>query len=346
VYVFTRSGTTWTQQAYIKASNTETGDEFGMAVSLSGDGNTLAVGAILEDSNATGANGNQNDNSAIDSGAVYVFTRSATIWTQAAYIKASNTQAGDAFGSSVSISSDGNTLAVGALQEDSAATGINGNQSDNSAADSGAVYVFTRSGVIWGQQAYVKASNTEAGDSFGISVAVSGDGNTLLAGACCEDSNASGLNGNQSDNSSTGSGAVYLFGRSAGVWSQQFYIKPSTNQSGEEFGHFLAISTDGNTILAAAARENSSPTQAPTDQSLPRSGAVFVLTRNGASWTYQKFLKATNADANDSFGGAVSVSSNGSTVAVGAPMEDGSATGINTNSGDNSAPDAGAAYVF
>jgi len=92
---------------------------------------------------------------------------------------------------------------------DSAATGIDGNQADNSAACSGAVYVFTRTAGVWSQQAYVKASNTETDDRFGESVALAGD--TLAVGTLFEASSATGLNGNQADNSAPFSGAVYVF---------------------------------------------------------------------------------------------------------------------------------------
>ena len=98
---------------------------------------------------------------------MYVFIRNDGIWTQQAYIKASNTDAGDRFGGSVRLSADGNTLAVGALGESSSATGVNGDQADNSATQSGAVYIFTRSGASWSQQAYIKASNTDPDDLFG-----------------------------------------------------------------------------------------------------------------------------------------------------------------------------------
>ena len=177
-----RSGTTWTQQAYVKASNTDAGDDFGYSVAL--DGNTLAVGARQEASNATGIGGDDTDNSAMGRGAVYVFVRSGTSWTQQAYVKASNTEADDWFGHSVAL--DGDMLAVGARYEDSNATGIDGDESDNSAMDSGAVYVFARSGTTWMQQAYVKASNTGAGDWFGQSVALAGD--TLAVAAIQEES--------------------------------------------------------------------------------------------------------------------------------------------------------------
>src|SRR5438876_194744 len=97
---------------------------------------------------------------------------------QQAYIKASNTGADDNFGASVAISGD--TMVVGAIAEDSNATGVNGNQNDNSAPYAGAAYVFVRNGTNWSQQAYLKASNTETYDEFGWSVAVSGD--TLVVG--------------------------------------------------------------------------------------------------------------------------------------------------------------------
>ncbi|MDR4469448.1 MAG: FG-GAP repeat protein [Nitrospira sp.] len=138
------------QQAYVKASNTESDDWFGTNIVV--DGDTLVVGVSFEDSAATGINGNQADNSAPDSGAVYVFTRTGGVWSQQAYVKAANTEAGDESGSWVAIAGD--TLVVGAPFEDSAATGINGNQADNSAPDSGAVCVFTRAGGVWSQQAY------------------------------------------------------------------------------------------------------------------------------------------------------------------------------------------------
>jgi hypothetical protein len=118
-------------------------DNFGNSVAVSGD--TVVVGAIFEDSNATGAGGNQADNSASSSGAAYVFVRSGTggAWTQQAYLKASNTDAGggDHFGNSVAVSGD--TVVVGANTEDSNAVGVIGNQADNSALDSGAGYIFT-----------------------------------------------------------------------------------------------------------------------------------------------------------------------------------------------------------
>jgi hypothetical protein len=268
---------------YVKASNTGSSDEFGRSVALSADGNTLAVGAIFEASNATGINapGGQTDNSASASGAVYVFTRSGASWTQQAYVKASNTGASDFFGYSVALSADGNTLAVGAYLEASNATGVNGVETDNSASFSGAVYVFTRSGASWTQQAYVKASNTGADDQFGWSVALSADGNTLAVGAYLEDSNALGIDapGGQTDNSASSSGAVYVFTRSGASWTQQAYVKASNTGASDGFGWSVALSADGNTLAVGAIWEDSNATGVNGDQtnnSASYSGAVYL----------------------------------------------------------------------
>ena len=341
VYVFTRTGGVWSQQAYLKASNTGAFDQFGTSVALSGD--TLAVGADSEDSAATGVNGNQADNSAPGSGAVYLFTRNPAtgVWSQQAYVKASNTRASDLFGTSVALSGD--TLAVGASREDSAATGVNGDQADNSAIfDSGAVYVFTRTGGVWSQQAYLKASNTGASDLFGTSVALSGD--TLAVGAF-EASAATGVNGNQADNSAPLSGAVYVFTRTGGVWSQQAYLKASNTGQADLFGTNVALS--GDTLAVVAPLEDSAATGVngnQADNSALESGAVYVFTRTGGVWSQQAYVKASNTGAGDRFGWSVAL--NGDTLAVGALNENSAATGINGDQTDDSALESGAVYVF
>ncbi len=174
-------------------------------------GYACTCGAGFVASSATGVGGNQANNTANASGAVYVFSRVGTTWTQEAYVKASNTDAQDHFGDSVSLSSDGTRLAVGAYGEASNATGINGSQIDNSSRWAGAVYVFLRTGTTWRQEAYIKASNTNASDDFGSSVSLSSDGARLAVGAYGEASNATGIDGNQADNSASGAGAVYVY---------------------------------------------------------------------------------------------------------------------------------------
>ncbi|MEA4930913.1 MAG: FG-GAP repeat protein, partial [Anaerolineaceae bacterium] len=246
------------QQAYLKASNTGREDNFGLSVAVSND--TLVVGAINEDSAATGVDGDQNDNSAPGSGAAYVFVRNGTTWTQQAYLKASNTDANDQFGCSVAVSND--TLVVGAWLESSAATGINGDQNDESKRESGAAYVFVRSGATWTQQAYLKASNTDVADWFGYSVAVSND--TVVVGADSEASAATGVNGNQNDNSASYAGAAYVFVRSGTTWTQQAYLKASNTFEYDEFGTSVAVSND--TIVVGADGEASAATGVDGDQ--------------------------------------------------------------------------------
>jgi len=337
VYVFTRIGGVWSQQAYLKASNTDAGDEFGIAVALQGE--TLAVGARMEDSNATGIDGNQMDNSLQNGGAVYVFTRTAGVWTQQAYLKAS--YLGGAFGSSLALAGD--TLAVGAPGEWGAATGVNGNEADNTAPDAGAVYVFTRTAGVWSQQAYVKASNTDAGDRFGEGLGL--DGDTLVVGAPFEASVANGVNGDQIDNSAPSAGAVYVFTRTAGVWSQQAYVKASNAGTNQNFGGSVGLL--GDVIAVGSSLEDSNGTGINSDQgnsNAPNSGAVYLFTRSGGVWTQKDYLKASNSNAGDEFGRSVALS--GDSLAVGAHHEGSNATGINGNQTDNSAPNSGAGYFF
>jgi hypothetical protein len=346
VYVFTRVGATWAQQAYIKASNTRAGADFGLAVALSADGNTLAVGSYTESSAATGINGSQADTSASQAGAVYVFTRVGATWSQQAYVKASNTRA-NAFFALVALSADGNTLAVGSPQESSAATGINGDQADTSAPEAGAVYIFTRVGATWSQQAYIKASNTRRGSQFST-VALSADGNTLAVGAYLESSAATGINGNQADYSASLAGAVYIFTRVGATWAQQAYVKASNTQAAAEFGIFLALSADGNT-LAVGSGEPSAARGINGNQAAgyaAEAGAVYVFSRVGTTWAQQAYVKASNTREKAWFGLAVALAADGNTLAVGSYQESSAAAGINGNQADTSAANAGAVYMF
>jgi len=279
-YLFSRSGSSWSQQAYVKASNTNAEDNFGVALALSGAGTTLAVGAPYESSTATGIGGNQTDNSAAKSGAVYVFAGSGSSWTQQAYVKASNTGAADNFGAALAISDTGDTLAVGAPYESSNATGIGGSQTSNTAPKAGAAYVFKRTSTTWAQQAYIKASNANTNDDFGSALALSSDGNALVVGAIGESANSTGINSNQSDNSKDGVGAAYLFNRSGSTWTQQSYIKPSAATLGNEFGTSIGLSADATTLAISGAFEQSNATGIGGDQTSTTS------TDAGALWLY------------------------------------------------------------
>ena len=349
VYIFSRTGTNWAQTEFIKASNPELQDGFGWSVDLSGDGNTLAVSAPYEDSNAAGINGNQNDNSLTNSGAVYIFKQAGSVWSQQAYIKASNPDQNDEFGFNIALSSDSNTLVISAKNESSNATSINGNQSNNSSLGSGAAYVFTYNAGTWSQEAYLKASNANQGDQFGRSVAISSDGNTIAVGAMEENSNATGINGDEANNSLTRAGAAYIFVRNAGIWTQEAYVKASNTDAGQELGFSIALNSDGNKLAVGAISEGSNSTGINGDQNNTlalSSGAVYVFARNGTNWAQEAYVKATNTASGNSFGTSVALSANGDTIAIGSPNEASNATGINGDQNNVSATGAGAAYIY
>ncbi|MDH5600885.1 MAG: integrin [Gammaproteobacteria bacterium] len=349
VYVFVLEGNNWVQQAYIKPSNPDSEDYFGASVSLSADGNTLVVGASGEDSNASGINGDQVNNLIRDSGAAYVFTREGNIWSQQAYVKASNPDTTDRFGGEVSISADGNTIAVGASWESSNAKGINGDQVNNLKGYAGAVYVYTSADGIWSQQAYIKASNTDSGDYFGISVSLSADGNILAVGATSEDSNSIGINGDQTNNLSPKSGAVYVFEREQNLWSQQTYVKASNTDAGDSFGYSVNLSADGNALVVSAPYEDSITNGINGDQAnnlASSSGAAYIFKRVDTQWSQNAYIKASNNDTFDLFGGDISLSSDGKILAVGAHGENSFDIGIDGNQSDNSFPASGAVYLY
>jgi hypothetical protein len=337
VYVFTRTGGIWSQEAYLKASNVL--DQFGRSVALTGD--TLVVGATADASCATGINGDQANNSCGVAGAAYVFTRTGGIWSQEAYLKASNTGPNDQFGRSVALSGD--TVVVGAVDEASCAIGINGDQANNACAAAGAAYVFRRIGGVWGQEAYLKASNPQPDDWFGVTVALSND--TVVVGAFLEDSCATGINGNQANNSCMNAGAAYVFTRIGGVWSQEAYLKASNTEGHDQFGWSVALS--GDTVVVGAKQEGSCATGINGNQAnnaCAAAGAAYVFTRTEGIWSQEAYLKASNTGPNDQFGWSVALS--GDTVVVGAIGESSSSTGVNGNQFFNNAPSSGAAYVF
>ncbi|TGL67429.1 hypothetical protein EHQ74_04755 [Leptospira levettii] len=353
-YVFQRAGKTWSEQAYLKPSNTGANDQFGISLAISGE--TIAVGAYFEDSNQTNiTNGSPApaNEGATDAGAVYVFQRSGTTWSEQAYLKPSNTGAGDRFGTTVDISND--TIVVGAnLEASNQITITNGSGAsvNNSAANAGAAYVFRRNGTTWAEEAYLKAPNTESGDQFGDAVAI--DGDTIVVGAFSEASNQTTItNGTtaSSDNSATLAGAAYVFQRTGSTWSHQAYLKPPNLGADDRFGNAVAI--EGNTILVSSIFEDNNQTTVTNgsmpndDNSLSNSGAVYVFQRSGSTWAFRAYLKAPNADVDDRFGNAISIS--GDTAVVGVNLEDSNQNTITngpTASTNNSALTSGAAFVF
>jgi len=363
VYIFVRdSSNVWSEQAVIKASNEDQDDWFGLSLSLLGD--YLAVGAPREDSDSMGVNGPEDDATVeSNSGAVYIFSRIGSAWNQEAYIKAFNTQIGDNFGHAVALG--GNRLAVGAPREESSSTGVDSDDgSDNSLFEAGAVYVFERniSDSSWSQQTYLKASNTGQGDDFGYSVSLNDEGTTLAVGAPGESSAATGVNGeSQSDDSQPSAGAVYVFTYSiAGptLWSQQAYIKASNpdgdtdfTDEADRFGY--SVSVDGDTLAVAAPQEESNATGIDgnqSDNSVRKAGAVYMFSRSGSDWSQTRYVKASNSppvvegNPGDEFG--MSISLDDDKLAVGAPFESSSASGINGDQNNDNLTSSGAVYFY
>ena len=338
-YVFTRTGSAWSQQAYLKPDNTNNHDHFGHSVAVTGD--TIVVGAPYEDGAAGGVGADGSNNDASNAGAGYVFVREGDTWTQQVYLKPTHPDADDLFG--FSVSADGELAAFGAYGEDGNATGINGDPNDNSASAAGAAYVFERAGTTWSQQVYAKASNTEGGDYFGVAVALTGD--TLVVGAHGEDSGATGVNGDHTDNGVSASGAVYVLARVNNTWSQHAYLKASNPDGSDYFGRY--VGAHGDTVVVASAWEDSSGMGlfgSPLDNGANQSGAVYLFNRGTGSWAHAAYVKAFDSFPNDLFGSAVALW--GDALAVGSPYEDGSSSGINGDAFAGGANDSGAVYVI
>jgi len=293
------------QQARMKADNAGNNDVFGTSVAVSG--NTVVVGASQE--------AGPGDVLA-NSGAAYVFVRDGNTWTQQGYLRAPNAGMDDYFGGAVAISGD--VVAVGARGEDATAAG---DPSNNALTNSGAAYVFTRSGSTWSFQSRLKAPNAGEQDFFGVAVALSAD--FLVVSATGEDNDSGSV---QSDNNNGfNEGAVYVFEPSGMSWTLEGYLKASTTSDADGFGTALALS--GNTLAVGA-----------TSDALKGSCAVFV--HNGTSWSEQAVLNGSETLANDLFGNSVAIS--GDVLVVGAPADDVNQLGTITSVDDES----GAAYVF
>ena len=361
VYVYVRSGSTWTQQAKLTASDAQTQDEFGYSISISGDGSYVIVGARAEDggvgdplSNAGAAYifvrsgstwtqqaklvapspaSNTNFGRAVDinsdgtyvmigtpyeqtvapaTGAVYVFTRSGSTWTQQAKIEASDAQTNDWFGSSVAINPDATYAVIGA-------TLLGGGRG-------GAAYIFTRSGSTWTEQQKIQSSDIQADDFFGrLGTSINSDGTYVTVTAFDEDGGVG--------DPLTNAGAAYVFTRSGSTWTEQAKIVSSDLSGGDDFGFSSSMNADA-TYLIVGSRYHVGVSGDP----LFRSGAAYIFSRSGSTWTEVKKLTSSDLQGSDQFGTGVSMSSDGNYIIVGAPFEDGGA--------GNPTGDAGAAYIY
>ncbi|TCS40023.1 FG-GAP repeat protein [Reinekea marinisedimentorum] len=301
---------------------------------------------------------------------------SDTVTEMIGYFKASNTGADDWFGYSVALSADGSTLAVGAYGEDNSARGVYNQEDavtdDDESSGSGAVYVFTLEDGAWQQSAYLKGSNSSDGASFGLALAFSDDGTRLVVGAPYEDDPTSGVITDGSEAVYTGSdginGAVYLFELSSNAWSQVVYFKASAPDMEDAYGYAVAISGDGRTLVVGAPEEDNLISGVVTDGSevidvgdygdiegkeYVGVGAVYVYSEVSGAWAQDAYVKASNPSLNDDFGRSLSLNYDGTLLAVGAPYEDNSATGIITDGSeadgdqdDATSASSGAVYLF
>ena len=225
VYVYSKDSGDWELEATIKASNSDAGDEFGRAVSLSG--NRLAIGARYEDSCSFGLGGNQADNACSGGkGAVYIFERSAMgVWSQDTYVKPefSDTDSAHQFGAALSL--DGTRLAVGSPGAHGCTGGINPTQSTAGCNPSGTVSVLNRTGPgSWVQDVYFKSPSPSGIENFGSQIMLTGD--QVLVGDASENSCAIGVDSDHANAGCASAGAAYVFVRSmTGTWSQQGLFK-------------------------------------------------------------------------------------------------------------------------
>ena len=357
------------QTAYIKASNAEAYDYFadgggnqghnGNSIAMSADGNTMAVGAPYESGGSKGLNGDQNDNSAYASGAVYIFFRQGASWTQQAYIKASNTDQSDHFGASVALSHDGNTLAVAAPWESSATTGVDGNQSDNSTASGGRGVPVRARRQRRGRSRPTSRPRTRdeparakcpaTATSSVTRWRLSGDGNTLAVGAISEDSAAQQVNGDQKDDTQQSSGRCLRVragqephGRSRHI-SRALTCRPATCsdlplRSASTAARSSPVrSTNG-------ARAEQSMARATTPPAAPERSTCSHV--SGSAWTQEAYIKGSRTEATDQLGYVVAISDDGNTIAAGAGDEDCLTPGVNPPGCDNDSPPRGAANIW
>nr|CRH07569.1 Protein of unknown function. Containing four cadherin domains and two bacterial pre-peptidase C-terminal domains [Candidatus Magnetococcus massalia] len=288
-YIFQTSdgGTTWTEAAKIQASDAQTSDYFGSSVAI--DGNYAIVGAYQEDTGGSSA------------GAAYIFQTSdgGATWTEAAKVQASDAQPYEFFGYSVAI--DGNYAIVGAYRE------------NTGGSSAGAAYVFQTSdgGTTWAEAAKIQASDAQAYDNFGGSVAI--NGNYAIVGASGEDTGA------------YYAGAAYVFQTSDGgtTWTEAAKLQASDAQAYDEFG--LSVAIDGNYAIVGAYGED-------TGGSAAGAAYIFQTSDGGTTWTEAAKIQASDAQTDDSFGRSVAI--DGNYAIVGAWGEDTGGSG------------AGAAYIF
>jgi hypothetical protein len=290
-----------TQSNKIVASDGQTADRFGASLAISSDVSTTIIGAPgVEDPNGDGT------------GSAYVFSSGGGSWTQRAKLASEDGDPSAAFGRSVAVSDDGATAIFGAP----------GDQPNDGRA--GAAYVFSSGGDAWTQEAKLTGEDEYTFDAFGWSVAISGDGSTAIIGDRMDQGS------NESSAVTNPVGEAYVFARRGGSWSREAKLSPNTvdpNEVGVMFGDAVDVSNDGSTAIVGARRGD--------DSNGTRTGAAYVYSNTGGSWTEVATLVSSDGETDDYFGESVVLSSDGSTAIIGARRD-------NTSNGQA----AGSAYVF
>lgn len=264
-YVYTRSNGLWSFHSKLTAPFPLGGDRFGQSVVM--DEDTIIISAPFEDSDAQGLNGNQDNDNAESAGAVYIYQKVADEWTLQTFLKSSNNREFDYFGYKLAL--EGDLLVVTSI----------GDESNNTADNSGAVYTFSKS-AGWNEAAIIKPNNPTEGLYFGECVAT--NGNFMVVGSDVEDGRGSGIDPDYHDSQDINSGAAYLFELQNSQWNQVAYLKASNVQETGRFGWTCSMADDF--VAVSAFRENTGGRGVNPSQSLfetsEDSGAVHIFPIN------------------------------------------------------------------
>lgn len=299
LYVYVRTGSTWTQEQKLLAPDKFFSDALGSAVAIDDDGTRIVGGANGARVGTTTA-----------AGAAYVFVRSGSAWTFEQKLTAGTPQVQVYFGTSVDISGDGSRIVVG--------------EPGPYTTWMGAAYVFSRSGTSWASESTITNPSTQASQNFGQSVAMSGDGSRVAVGAP-----------DQSESTGTptsNNGAAFVFSRTVTTWNVEQKLLAPDRTSQAEFGISVDLDQDGSRVAVGArsVADTSPPFYAAV-------GAGYVFTRSGVAWTVEQKLMAANRGVGDRFGSSISLSRDGTHVAICASAAD-RPSGSSTYTGS--------AYVF
>lgn len=360
VYIYSLNASNeWEQKAYIKAPANQANMQFGYSLAISNDGNTLMVGAPFQK-----VDGND------QTGAVHVYELNAQTknWEYKAELKASNPDENDHFGYSLSLNQAANTLAVGAPHEDSNSTTIDDSagQSDNSKADSGAVYIFKKTSE-WADavSTYIKPGNTDAGDLFGYTLSLVDDvertGNQRLAVGAPHEKSLSNEPGNNADTTPVnagGAGAVYMFEKNQGQWNQTSYIKAFDDKgapkgyTGNLFGATLALSHDAKKLIVGAPGEDNSQAGINSFGSVRNtgatdSGAAYLFSLESNVWKAKLYFKPNDqTDIDAAYGSSVAFTPGDKYLAIGSTGERGRGKGLLASGSNTSSKGSGAVYLY